>query len=125
MKTTPSNTYTVCFSRPFESATIRMRASCFEEAMANAKLIVSQRFRWLRFKADIPARFRAITQIDVVHDRSGEALRWLAEHVRGYVYSQRLLEAARNVIAKWETGDLAAAVRKLGAVVAEADGGDV
>jgi hypothetical protein len=42
-------------------------------------------------------------------------------HVR--LAASDLLSAARLVIARWETGDLAEAVRELSAAVAKAEGG--
>lgn len=123
MKSNVLNAYAVCFSRPFESATIRLRACCIEEALQNAKLIAEQRFRWLWFRTDIPRHLRAITQIDVRHEGSFETRRWLADHVRFTLASDTLLHAARNVLANWEKGDLAAAVRQLSAVVDAAEGG--
>jgi hypothetical protein len=123
MKSDNMNAYSVCFSRPFESATVSLRATCIEEAMQNAKLIAEQRFRWLRFRTDIPRQFRAITQIDVRHDGSGETARWLAEHVRFTYATDTLLHAARNVLANWEKGDLAAAVNQLSAAIEAAEGG--
>jgi hypothetical protein len=123
MKPNIMNAYSVCFSRPFESATVCLRATCIEEAMQDAKLIAEQRFRWLRFRTDIPRQFRAITQIDVRHDGSGETKRWLAEHVRFTYATDNLLHAARNVLANWEKGDLAAAVRQLSAAIEAAEGG--
>ena len=80
MKSTLMNTYAVCFSRPWESATIRLRAPCIEDALQAARLIAQQRFRWLWFRADIPRQLRAITQIDVQHEGGLETRRWLADH---------------------------------------------
>jgi hypothetical protein len=122
MKSNLMNAYAVCFSRPFESATIRLRAPCIEEALQNAKLIAEQRFRWLWFRTDIPRELRAITQIDVRHEGTGETQRWLARHMRAWYASDTLLRAARNVLANWEKGDLAAAVRQLSAAVDAAEG---
>jgi hypothetical protein len=122
MESNTLNAYSVCFSRPFESATIHLRATCIEEAMQNAQLIAKQRFRWLRFQTDIPRQFRAITQIDVRHEDSGETRRWLAEHLRFTFATDTLLHAARNVLANWEKGDLAEAVRNLDAAIECAEG---
>lgn len=117
------NSYTICFSRPFESAHIRMKATCIEEAMQNARLISEQRFRWLRFETDIPREFRAITQIDVSHEGSGETRRWLARHVQFSFAADKLLDAARNVLENWDRGDLAAAVRQLSSAIDAMHGG--
>jgi hypothetical protein len=80
MKSKLMNTYAVCFSRPCESATIRLRAPCIEEALQAARRIAQQRFRWLWFRADIPRHLLAITQIDVRHEGSVETRRWMADH---------------------------------------------
>ncbi|OMI09506.1 hypothetical protein BSN85_16395 [Bradyrhizobium brasilense] len=91
--------------------------------MARAHLIADQRFRWLRFYDDVPAWLRAITQIDVCNVLTEQSRTWLAPHVRQAVRTERLLAAARLVVASWETGDLADAVRRLANVIAEAEGG--
>ena len=91
--------------------------------MQDAKLIAEQRFRWLRFRTHVPKQFRAITHINVRDTDSGDSRHWHAAHVHFDYVAEDLLNAARLVLANWEQGELAGAVRQLAAVVERVDGG--
>jgi hypothetical protein len=113
-------TYTVHFRTDAESATHDVEADTPDQALAQARQLLADDAGELWFE---PYDGMSVNEI-AVHDSGGEELAlWLDHEMRLRLAASDLLEAAEMVIARWERGDLAEAVRKLDAAVAKAKGG--
>ena len=64
-----------------------------------------------------------VNQIDIWNDDLDDLAVWRDEDLRLRLAASDLLEAAELVVARWEQGDLADAVRQLDAAIAKAKGG--
>jgi len=64
-----------------------------------------------------------INEIEVCDDEHDELAVWHDDHLRLELAAPDLLDAAELVVARWERGDLAGAVRQLHAAIAKAKGG--
>jgi hypothetical protein len=114
-------TYTVHFSSDADFATTEIEAETFELALAAAHEMVANDSAELRFEPYTgPFDVNEISVCD--EDDSDELVVWYDDDVRLRLASRDLLNAARLVIARWETGDLAEAVRELSAAVVKAGG---
>lgn len=64
-----------------------------------------------------------INDIEVCDEHGNTLAQWQDEDLRLQLAARDLLDAAEKVVARWERGDLAAAVRELDATIAKAKEG--
>jgi FixJ family two-component response regulator len=64
-----------------------------------------------------------VNEIAIKDANDNELAVWLDDDLRLRLAARDLLEAAELVVARWEQGDLAAAVRQLDDAIAKAKGG--
>jgi hypothetical protein len=64
-----------------------------------------------------------INEIEVCDDEHNSVAVWYDDDMRLRLAASDLLDAAELVVARWERGDLAGAIRELSAAVAKAKGG--
>jgi hypothetical protein len=64
-----------------------------------------------------------INEIEVCDDEHNSRATWFDDDMRLRLAARDLLEAAEKVVARWERGDLAEAVRELDAAIAKAKEG--
>jgi hypothetical protein len=73
--------------------------------------------------ADYDSYVPTINEIEVCDERDNQVIIWHDEDMRLRLAARDLLEAAEKVVARWEQGDLAEAVRELDAAIAKAKEG--
>jgi hypothetical protein len=114
-------TYTVHFRNYAAWASHDVKAKTPEKALALARKFVDEDSLDLLFEAyDITSDVNEI----VVSDDSGNDLAfWYDDDLTLRLAAQDLLDAAELVVARWEQGDLAEAVRELSAAIVKAKGG--
>jgi len=114
------NTYSVDFRTESHAATEQIRAKTAHAALAKARRAASNDLDSLWFQPY--SESGPVSEI-IVCDKVGRELAvWRDEDAQLRLYASGLLEAARAVLARWEHGDLAEAVRLLAAAVAKAEG---
>jgi hypothetical protein len=115
------NTYHVILSNDLQWAEETFEAETPEQAIELARRFADERSDELLFE-----RFEecgeAINDISVSDGRGNELAVWRDPDYLVRLSAQDLLDAAEEVIARWEQGDLAEAVRNLDAAVARAKG---
>jgi hypothetical protein len=118
-------TYTTCFRSDAEFASYDFEARTPEEALALARELYASELH-----AHRPSKLRYEPFIDVtvneiaVCDAAGNELAvWRDDELRLRLAAQDLLDAAERVIARWERGDRAEAVRELSNAIAKAKEG--
>jgi hypothetical protein len=114
-------TYTAYFRTDAEFATHEFKAATPEQALKKARRFYDDDPLDLMFEsydAGMPVNEIAIQ--DANHE---ELAVWLDDDLRLRLAANDLLEAAELVVARWERGDLAEAVRELDAAIAKAKGG--
>jgi hypothetical protein len=93
-----------------------------EQALELARRFAEEQFDELDFESyagcDAP-----INEIEICDAEGNKLTRWYDDDLRLRLAAHDLLEAAEMVVARWEKGDLAKAVRKLAAAIAKAKGG--
>ena len=93
-----------------------------EEAIELARQFVDEHYDELDFDSyqgcDCP-----INEIEICDEHGNELAVWYDEEMRLRLAARDLLDAAEMVVARWEQGDLAEAVRELAAAIAKATGG--
>lgn len=110
-------TYTAEFHTDAEWASLEIKAPTPETALAKA--------RALDFETLIFERYEDVHPVNCINVRDADynnLAEWQDDELRLRLASPALLEAAEKVIARWESGDLAAAVRELNAAVDQAKG---
>ena len=114
-------TYTVHFRNDAARACHNIKAKTPERALARARKLLTEDGLDLWFDAyDVASDVNEI----VVSDDSGNDLAfWYDDDLTLRLAAQDLLDAAELVVARWEQGDLAEAVRKLSTAIAKAKGG--
>lgn len=113
-------TYTVNFASDAEFASRNFDAETPEQALALARKLYEDEPSELWFA---PYDGMDVNEI-LVYDADGNELAvWYDDDMRLRLAAQDLLDAAELVVARWERGDLAKAVRKLSAAIAKAKGG--
>jgi len=113
-------TYTVNFASDAEFASRDFDAKTPEEALALARKLYEDEPSELWF---FPRDGMDVTEI-LVYDADGnEVAVWYDDDMRLRVAARDLLNAGQHVIDRWQTGDLAEAVRELAAAIAKATGG--
>jgi hypothetical protein len=114
-------TYTATFRTDAEFATREIKAASPEQALRKARRLYDDDPFDLMFESydgGMPVNEIAIADAD--HD---ELAVWHDDDMRLRNAARELLDAAELVVARWERGDLAAAVRELDAAIAKAKGG--
>jgi hypothetical protein len=114
-------TYTATFRTDAEFATREIKAATPDQALTKARQLYDNDPLDLMFESydgGMPVNEIAIEDAD--HD---ELAVWRDEDLRLRLAARDLLDAAELVVARWEQGDLADAVRRLDATIAKAKGG--
>jgi hypothetical protein len=115
-------TYTVHFRTDAECATDEIVAETAALALVAAREIATNRLKELFFEPYQGAF--DVNEIAVCdEDDSEELVVWYNDDLHLRFAARDLLSAARLVLERWETGDLAEAVRELSAAVVKAEGG--
>jgi hypothetical protein len=115
-------TFTVHYRTEVQFATTQIEADTPELALATARACVEDYADKLFFEAYTgPSEINEIAICD--EDDSDELAVWYDDDLRLRLAADDLLNAAHLVIARWESGDLAEAVRELSAAVVKAEGG--
>jgi hypothetical protein len=115
------NTYTVHFASDAEIASHDFDAETPEQALALARKLYENDPSELWFETYDSMDVNEI----IVYGAGGNQLAvWHDDDMRLRLAARDLLDAAELVVARWERGDLAEAVRGLDAAIAKAKGGD-
>jgi hypothetical protein len=115
------NTYTVYFRSDTESAAHDLEATTPQQALAQAKKLYADNSSELWFEPYDDGQ--PANEITVYDTDGNEVAAWLDDDLRLRLAAPALLAAAEKVLARWEQGDLADAVRELSAAIDEAKGG--
>ena len=114
--------YRVHFHSDIQWAVLTLQADTPEQAVELARQFADEHFDDLDFESyqgcDCP-----INQIEVCDDEYNSLAKWYDDDMRLRLAARELLDAAELVVARWERGDLADAVRELSAAIAKAKGG--
>jgi hypothetical protein len=113
-------TYTVNFASDAEFASHDFDAETPEQALALARKLYEDDPSELWFQ---PYDGMDVNEIIVYDADENEVAVWYDDDMRLRLAARDLLEAAELVVARWERGDLAEAVRGLDAAIAKAKGG--
>jgi hypothetical protein len=114
-------TYTAYFRTDAEFATREFKAATPEQALKRARRFHSTHADQLSFERYDDSG--PVNQIDIWNDQGDDLAVWHADDLRLRLGARDLLEAAELVVARWERGDLAEAVRGLASAIAKAKGG--
>ena len=114
------NTYNVHFRSYLASGTQEIDAKTPKQALAIGRKIAKERPSSLDLDH---YETSPINEIEVCDDEDDSLAVWLDDDLQLRLSARDLLEAAELVVARWEQGDLADAVRGLAAAVAAAKGG--
>ena len=112
-------TYTVYFCTDAQCASVDIEAKTPKQALARARKIDAR--RELRF--DPYDDIMPVNEIIVTDPDGGEVVGWLDDDVYLRNAAHDLLDAAELVVARWQRGDLAEAVRRLSVAITTAKGG--
>lgn len=112
----------VCFHTDISSADLDIDAGTPEEALRIARTIAEGEPSRLDFDPYRPRR-SPIQEIEVCDQEANPLATWRGEELQLRRCAGALLAAAEKVIERWETGDLAEAVRDLNEVVIRAKSG--
>jgi hypothetical protein len=113
--------YNAHFRTDADCASRKIKAATPELALAAARKIAARSRDELffeRYQRPFPINEIAIGN----DDDSAELAVWFDDDLRLRLAADDLLNAARRVVERWESGDLAEAVRELSAAVAKAEG---
>lgn len=97
----------------------KFKARSPQRAIELAQRFAAERFHLLHFEDYQPVDC-PINEIEVLDERGNELAVWHDEDLRLRLAASGLLAAAEKVVARWERGDLAGAVRELAAAIAKA-----
>jgi hypothetical protein len=114
-------TYTAYFSTDAEFATREIKAATPEQALRKARRFYDNDRSDLMFEfydGGMP-----VNKIAIYDAGGNERANWHDNYLRLRLAASDLLAAAELVVARWERGDLAGAVRQLDAAIAKAKGG--
>jgi hypothetical protein len=114
-------TYTAYFRSDADFATRDFEADTPEQALELARRFYDDDPSDLMFESYIDGM--PVNEIAIKGDDHNELAVWLDEDLRLRLAARDLLEAAELVVARWEQGDLAGAVRQLDDAIAKAKGG--
>jgi hypothetical protein len=112
--------YTVTFHTCAEHAMTAIEASTPAEALVLARTLAENPTDLFFERYE---DYHPIDDIAVLDENGNDAAGWVGPRLRLELAAPALLEAAKLVIARWEQGDLADAVRQLASAVEEAEGG--
>lgn len=113
--------FTVYFRTDAECAVEEIEADTAELAMVAARTMATDQREKLDF--DPNEGLFPINEIEVSNEDDATQAVWRNDELQLRLAARDLLKAARKVIAHWESGDLAEAVRELSAAVRKAEGG--
>jgi hypothetical protein len=113
--------FLIYFRTDLQWAELDIEAATPEQALKQALRIATDHPRSLDYNAY--DGLRSINAIEVCDDEANLLLVWHDDDMRLRLAARDLLQAAELVIARWEQGDLAEAVRALEAAVVDAKGG--
>jgi hypothetical protein len=119
-RTNAEPTYRVYFRSDLLWAVREMSAQTPEQAIELAHKLVNENPETLLLIYEDGDG--AINEIEVCDDEFNSLAVWYDDDKRLRLAARDLLDAAELVIARWESGDLAEAVRELSAAVARAKG---
>jgi hypothetical protein len=114
-------TYTAYFRTDADFATRDFKAATPEQALKKARRFYDDDPLDLMFESydgGMP-----VNEIAIKDANNDEVAVWLDDDLRSRLAAPDLLAAAELVVARWERGDLAEAVRGLDAAIAKAKGG--
>jgi hypothetical protein len=114
-------TYTAYFRTDAEFGTREIKAATPEQALKKARRLYDDDPLDLMFESYGPGM--PVNEIAINDPNDNELAVWLDEDLRLRLAARDLLEAAELVVARWEQGDLAGAVRQLDDAIAKAKGG--
>src|SRR5262245_60115446 len=114
-------TYHVYFRTEHQWALRDFEAKTPEQALAEARRFADERHLELDFE-DFSGFDAQINEIEVCDPEDNTLADWQDDDLRLRLSASELLEAAERVVAHWERGDLASAVRDLAAVISKAKG---
>jgi hypothetical protein len=114
-------TYTAYFRTDAEFATREIKAATPEQALKKARRFYDNDPLDLDFESYYEAM--PVNEITINDAADDEVAVWLDDDLRLRLAARDLLEAAELVVARWERGDLAAAVRQLDDAIAKAKEG--
>jgi hypothetical protein len=114
------NTYTVNFRSDSAFASHDVRAKTPQEALALAQQLYEDDPSDLWFE---PYDGLPVNEIAVCDPEGNELIAWFDDDMRLRLAAPDLLKAAEKVVAHWEEGDLAEAVRELSVAIAKAKDG--
>jgi hypothetical protein len=110
-------TYTATFRTDAEFATREIKAATPEQALKKARRFDPLDLMFESYDGGMP-----VIEISI-HDADSNRLAvWYDDDMRLRLAARALLDAAELVVARWERGDLAEAVRELSAAIAKAKG---
>jgi hypothetical protein len=115
------NTYTVHFCTDAHQAARVIDAETPQQALDQARLCSQKHQSELWFE---PFDEMPINEIGVYDADGKEVAIWQDQDLLLRLAAPNLLQAAEKVIARWEQGNLAEAVRELEAAITEAKGGE-
>jgi hypothetical protein len=115
-------TYTAYFRTDAEFATCEINATTPEQALTLARQFYDNDPLHLTFES-YDCGIMPVNEIAIQDADHNEVTVWLDEDLRLRLAARDLLEAAELVVARWEQGDLADAVRQLDTAIAKAKGG--
>jgi hypothetical protein len=114
-------TYTAYFHTDADYAVREFAADTPQQALKKAQRFLRQRQPNLSFEPyDDSFPVNEITVYDADYNK---LVVWYDDDMRLRLAARDLLEAAELVVARWERGDLAEAVRELSAAIVKAKGG--
>ena len=99
----------------------KFKARSPKHALKLARRFADERFYEIDFD-DYEPNDCPINEIEVCDDRGNELTVWHDDDLRLRLAAGDLLAAAEKVVARWQGGDLAAAVRELNEAVTRAKG---
>ena len=115
-------TYEVYFRNDLLWASRDIAAETPDQALEIAQKLVTENLHSLDFEYYEPSDCE-VAEIEVCDDEGTSLALWRDGDLHLRMAAYDLLEAAKAVIERWETGDLSEAVRNLAAAVKTATGG--
>src|SRR3984893_5797246 len=110
--------YTAEFHTDAEWALLEIKAATPEKALKKARTVDPDTLDFAPYDDRHPVNYITIRDEDC-----NDLAEWQSDDLRLQLAARALLNAAEKVIASWERGDLAAAVRELDNAIANAKGG--
>jgi hypothetical protein len=111
-------TYTATFRTDADFATREFKAATPEQALKKARRFDPLDLMFESYDGGMP-----VNEIIIQDADENELAVWRDEDLRLRLAARDLLDAAELVVARWERGDLAEAVRGLDSAIAKAKGG--